>query len=162
VKRAGTEIMMHFKYGFYLSLVVVLSMLAACSAVKTYPNTLDKNLHVGTKTDSGVDAAIEIFEVKPDCSIKYSGTIQLDNPVIDVGIPTGRSSYLVFVFSSSGFFTGSNTITYDTLLRPRKDARYDIDVRYQQDIYNVVINERLGSNKSQEIEVKSLAECKPL
>lgn len=154
--------MVHFKYGFYLTLVVVLSMLSACSAVKTYPNTLDKNLHVITRTDSGVDAAIEIYEVKPDCSIKYSGTIQLDNPGIDVGLPTGRSSYLVFVFSSSGFFTGSSTITYDTLLRPRKGVRYDIDVRYQQDIYNVVINKRLGSNKSREIEAKSLADCKPL
>jgi len=108
-----------------------------------------------------VDAAIEIYEVKPDCSIKYSGTIQLDNPVIDVGVPTGRSSYLVFVFSSSGFFTGSSAITYDTLLRPRKGIRYDIDVRYQQDIYNVVVHERLGSNKSKEIEAKNLAECKP-
>jgi len=154
--------MVSFKYGFYLTLLVVLSMLTACSAVKTYPNTLDKNLRVITKTDSGVDAAIEIYEVKPDCGIKYSGTIQLDNPGIDIGIPTGRSSYLVFVFSSSGFFTGESTITYDTLLRPRKGIRYNIDVSYQEDIYNVVIHERLGSNKSQEIEAKSLADCKPL
>ena len=90
--------MVYFKYGFNVTLLLVLSMLAACSAVKTYPNTLDKNLRVITKTDSGVDAAIEIYEVKPDCSIEYSGTVQLDNPDVDIGIPTGRSSYLVFVF----------------------------------------------------------------
>ena len=154
--------MMYFKYGFNVKLLLVLSTLAACSAVKIYPNTLDKNLRVITKTDSGVDAAIEIYEVKPDCGIKYSGTVQLDNPDVDIGIPTGRSSYLVFVFSSSGFFTGSSSITYGTLLRPRKGSRYDIDVSYQEDIYNVVVHERLGANNSQEIETKSLADCKPI
>ena len=154
--------MVYFKYGFNVSLLLVLSMLAACSAVKTYPNTLDKNLRVITKTDSGVDAAVEIYEVKPDCGIKYSGTVQLDNPGVDIGIPVSRSSYLVFVFSRSGFFTGSSTITYDTLLRPRRGIRYEIDVSYREDIYNVVVHERLGANKSQEIETKSLTDCKPL
>lgn len=154
--------MAYFKYGFNVTLLLVFSMLAACSAVKTYPNTLDKNLHVITKTDSGVDAAVEIYEVKPDCSIKYSGTVQLDTPDVDIGIPASRSSYLVFVFARSGFFTGSSTITYDTLLRPRSGTRYDIDVSYREDIYNVVVRERLAANKRREIDQKSLEDCKPL
>jgi len=162
MKSAGAEMDVNFKYWFSLTLLVVLSMLTACSAVKIYPNTLDKNVRVNTKTDSGVDAAIEIYEVKPDCGIEYSGTIQLDNPVMDIGLATGRSSYMVFIFSSSGFFTGSSTISYDTLLRPRKSIRYDIDVSYRDDIYNVVVHESLASNKRQEIEAKSLADCKPL
>lgn len=162
MKSAGAEMDVNFKYWFSLTLLVVLSMLTACSAVKIYPNTLDKNVRVNTKTDSGVEAAIEIYEVKPDCGIVYSGTIQLDNPVMEIGLPTGRSSYMVFIFSSSGFFTGSSTISYDTLLRPRKSIRYDIDVSYRDDIYNVVMHERLASNKRREIEARSLAGCKPL
>lgn len=155
------------KNRFYLALLITLSLLTACSGIKTYPNTLDRNLRVTTKTDSGsalssVRTAVDIYQVEPDCSIKYSGTIQLDSPDVDIGIPTGRSSYLVFIFSSSGFLSGSSTTSYDTLLRPRKGIRYDIDVSYLEDIYNVVIHERQGSNKSREIEARSLAACKPL
>ena len=157
----------YYKYRFYVTLVIILSVLTACSGIKTYPNNLDRNLHVTTKTDSGsvlssVRAAVDIHQVEPDCSIKYAGTIQLDKPGVDIGIPAGRSSYLVFVFSSSGFLSASSTTTYSTLLRPRKGIRYDIDVSYLEDIYNVVIHERRGRNKSREIEAKSLAVCKPL
>ncbi len=159
---AGVEMVVFSRYRYYLTILAVLSMLAACSAVKTYPNTSDKNIRVITNTDSGVEAAIEIYEVKPDCSIEYSGSIQLDNAETDIGLATGRSSYLVFVFSSSGFFTGSSTVSYDTLLRPRKNSSYDIDVSYRDDIYNVVMHERLASNKRREIEARSLAGCKPL
>ncbi len=159
---AGVEMVVFSRYRYYLTILAVLSMLAACSAVKTYSNTPDKNIHVITNTDSGVEAAIEIYEVKPDCSIEYSGSIQLDHAEMDIGLATGRSSYLVFVFSSSGFFTGSSTVSYDTLLRPRKNSSYDIDVSYRDDIYNVVMHERLASNKRREIEARSLAGCKPL
>ena len=159
---AGAEMVVYSRYRYYLTILAVLSMLAACSAVKTYSNMQDKNIRVITNTDSGVEAAIEIYEVKPDCSIVYSGSIQLDNAETDIGLATGRSSYLVFVFSSSGFFTGSSTISYDTLLRPRKNSSYDIDVSYRDDIYNVVMHERLASNKRREIEARSLAGCKPL
>jgi len=162
MNRAGAEMVVYSRFRYYLTILAVLSMLAACSAVKTYPNTSDKNIRVITNTDSGVEASIEIYEVKPDCSIEYSGSTQLENPETDIGLATGRSSYLVFVFSSSGFFTGSSTISYDTLLRPRKNSSYDIDVSYRDDIYNVVMHERLASNKRREIEARSLAGCKPL
>jgi hypothetical protein len=139
-------------------------MLTACSGLKTYSSALDKNLHVTTKTESSVDAAIDIYQVESDCNIKYSGTVKLDNSSIDIGIPAGRSSYLVFSFSSSGFFSGSSTTTYSTLLRPRSDQnKYDIDVSYIENIYNVVIHEgKKGSNKRREIEARGLSTCKPL
>ena len=159
---AGAEMVVYSRFRYYLTILAVLSMLTACTAVNIYPNTLDKNVRVNTKTDSGVEAAIEIYEVKHDCSIEYSGSIQLDHAEMDIGLATGRSSYLVFVFSSSGFFTGSSTVSYDTLLRPRKNSSYDIDVSYRDDIYNVVMHERLASNKRREIEARSLAGCKPL
>ena len=139
-------------------------MRTACSGLKTYPNTLDKNLHITTKTDSSVDAAIDVYRVETDCSIKYSGTIKLDNSNVDLGIPAGRSSYLVFSFSSSGFFSGSSTTTYSTLDRPRLDQnKFDIDVSYIENIYNVVIHEgKKGSSKGREIEARDLSTCKPL
>lgn len=118
----------YHKYRPYVTLLIALGLLTSCSGVKTYPNTLDKNLHVTTKTDSSVDATVEIYKVESNCS----------------------------------FLSGSSTTTYSALLRPRTGLKYDIDVSYMEDIYNVVINERRGSTKSREIEAKSLAACKPL
>lgn len=159
----------HFKYGYHAALLIMLGFLTACSGVKTYPNTLDSNLHVITTTDSGsvltsVNASVEIYQVEGDCSINYAGTVQLDKPTVDIGIPTGRSSYLVFVFSSSGFLSSSSSSTsYSTLLRPRAGLQYDIDVSYLENIYNVVIHsKRPGSDKRQAIETRDMASCKPL
>jgi hypothetical protein len=147
-----------------ITLLITLCTLTACSGIKTYSNTMNKNLDLTSKTDSSVDAALDIYRVESDCSIEYSGTIQLTKSTINTGIPAGRSSYLVFSFSSSGFFSGSSTTTYSTLLRPRSDKKeYDIDVSYIENIYNVVIHEKTrGSNKRQEIEARGLATCKPL
>jgi hypothetical protein len=154
----------NIKNSFYIALLLTLCMLTACSGIKTYSSNMGKNLHVTTKTDSSVDAAIDVYRVETDCSIKYSGTIKLNNSNVDIGIPAGRSSYLVFSFSSSGFFSGSSTTTYSTLLRPRSDQnKYDIDVSYIENIYNVVIHEgKRGSSKSREIEARNLSTCKPL
>jgi hypothetical protein len=144
------------------AVLIAPGLLTACSSVKTYQSEFDNNLHITTKTDSSVDAAVDIYKVEPDCSIKYSGTISLNKSIIDTGIPSGRSSYLVFSFSSSSFFSGSSTTSYSTLLRPRAGLNYDISVSYIENIYNVVIHEKQAANKSREIEAKSLADCRPL
>ena len=85
-----------------------LLLLPACSGIKTYENSLNKNLHVHTATDSGLwfsrlRAAVEIHRVGEDCVLDYEGTVQLADPKIDIGIPPQRWSYLVFVFASSSF-----------------------------------------------------------
>ena len=72
-------------------------------------SSLNKNLHVQTATDSGswfsrVRAAVDIHRVGEDWSIDYEGTVQLAGPETEIGIPTDRWSYLVFVFSSYSFF----------------------------------------------------------
>ena len=149
------------RYGCHIILLLLLGTMAACSSnIKAYPNKLDKNLHI--KTNSSVNTAVDIFQVNPDCSITYSGTVKLNKKDVDIGIPAGRSSYLAFAFSSSDFLSGESTTSFSTLLRPRKNSKYDIDVSYQDNIYNVVIYERPGANKKREIETKDLSACRPL
>jgi hypothetical protein len=150
----------------YVILLLAYSLLAGCSGIKTYQNTLDKNLHIKTETHSGsmfskVRAAVDIYRVDADCKTEYEGTVQLKNPSVDVGIPSSRLSYLVFVFASSGFLSGSSsTITYNTLLKPHVGYNYDIKVSYIDDIYNVVIRETdPRMKKSREIEFKDLNDC---
>ena len=80
---------------------------------------------------------------------------------MDIGIPPGGLSYLVFVFSSSGFLSSSSsTITYGGLLKVNANYLYDVKVSYVDDIYNVVIRETNPRNKkSREIELRDLNEC---
>lgn len=128
-------------------LLCAASLLSSCSGIKTYENSLNKNLHVHTATDSGswfsrVRAAVDIHRVGEDCAIDYEGTVQLTGPAVEIGIPSDRRSYLVFVFSSASFFSNrSGTITYETLMKPRPHHHYDVAVSYKNDMYHVVIRE---------------------
>ena len=149
-------------------LAVLLGPITACSGLKTYHSELDRNLQITSETDSGsmfssVRAAVDIHAVNPDCSTKYAGTVQLDEQPADIGIPTGRSSYLVFVFEKSGFFSAETSTSYDTLIRPRRGYRYIAEVSYQENLYNVIINEiDPGNSKRRELEARGMRACRPV
>jgi hypothetical protein len=151
---------------YIAGLLVTVSLLAGCLGIKPYPNSMDKNLHIQTKIDSGsffskVRAAVDIYRVDADCKTEYEGTIQLNDPSVDVGIPSQRLTYLVFVFSSSSFLaSSSSTVTHDTLLKPRDGYKYEIKVSYIDDIYNVAIQETHPRKPgSRDIELKDLSSC---
>ncbi len=141
--------------------LLALGLLVGCSGIKTFPNTLDKNLHVQTETDSGVRTAVDIYRVNADCHTEYEGTVQLRESNVEIGIPAGRASYLVFVFANSSFFGTSGKISYNTLLTPRSGRHYKIKVRYKDDIYNVTIQEmKRGKVSVREMERRELGACK--
>ena len=155
------------RIAFIVLLVCTTSLLAGCFGGKTYPNTLDKNLHVHTATDSGswfshVRAAVDIHRVGEDCALDYEGTVQLADPKIDIGIPPHRWSYLVFVFANSSFLANrSGTITYETLLKARPNYHYEVAVRYKDDMYHVGIRETLPNQSTgREIEPLELSACR--
>jgi hypothetical protein len=142
------------------------SFLFGCSGMKPYPNSLEKNLHVQTAMASGsmfssVHAAVDIHRLGADCSTDYEGTVELNSPTIDIGIPSNRWSRLVFVFDSYSFWGNrSGTISYETLLKPQVGSHYPIKVTYRDDQYNVAFREtRPGSALSREIERKDPQAC---
>jgi hypothetical protein len=128
-------------------LLCVAILIPACSGIKTYDNSLNKNLHVRTATDSGswfsrIRAAVDIHRVGEQCTIDHEGTVQLTEPTIEIGIPPDRWSHLVFVLASSSFLANrSGTITYETMVKPRANHRYDVEVSYQNNMYHVAIRE---------------------
>jgi hypothetical protein len=149
-----------------VGLLLIVSLLVGCSGIKTYPNTLDKNLHVRTATDSGslfssVRTAVDIHHVGADCTTEYEGTVQLEKPSIKIGIPSNTWSRLVFVFANNSFLANSSsTITYETLLKPRAGYTYEIKVRYQDDIYNVSVQETHPDDPARrEVERRTLRAC---
>lgn len=142
-------------------------LLAGCFGVKTYPNKLDKNLHVQSVTESGswfsrVRTAVDIHRVGKDCAIDYEGTVQLTEPTMNIGIPPDRWSHLVFVFASSSFWANrSGTITYETLLKPRPHHHYAVAVSYKNDMYHVAIRETPPNRSTgHEIEPLTLSACR--
>jgi len=139
-------------------------LLAGCGGAIRYPEVAEKNLHIRIETSSGsafssVKAVLGVHAVDARCELKYEGMVALDRPAVEVGIPAGRLSYLVFEFASSGFLGGTRgSITHETLLRPRPGQAYEVRVSYRDDIYNVVIRERGASGR--EIGRVGLAACR--
>ena len=141
-------------------------LLAGCSGIKPYPDAPKKNVHVHTTVEPGswfssVHAAVDIHRVGTDCKTEYEGTMQLNRPFVELGIPSERRSQLVFVFASSSFWSNrSGTMAHETLVKPRAGYQYRVDVTYRDDIYNVVIRE-LEPNKSasREIERRGIRDC---
>jgi hypothetical protein len=147
-------------------LLLAVALLAGCSGLKPYPSTLEPNLRIRTETKSGsvfsgVRAAVGVYRVDERCQIEYQGTVDLDKPIVSVGLPAGRPSYLVFGFASSSFLGGSrSTVSQETLLMPRAGYSYDIEASYKDDIYNVVIREvhpRTGASRA--IALQHLSAC---
>lgn len=150
----------------WLAPVMLIGLLTGCSGQFTYPNTFDKNLRIHTTTDSGsvfssVRAAVGIYRVDAGCKIEYQGTLDLDDQEMSVGIPSGRPTYLVFEFANNSFLANSRrSITYDTLLNPAHGRRYDVEVSYHDDIYNVAIREtRPGDTMARDVERRDLRTC---
>jgi hypothetical protein len=152
-----------------LVFLVISGMLAGCSSMKTYPNFAAKNFSINTTTNSGsffssVNAALDIYHVNSSCQETYAGTVKLNRDMVEVGIAEEKPSYLSFRFNSSGFWSNrTSTITYETLIRPRKGYRYDVNVSYVDDIYNVdVFEKRSPGSKGKKVPVYHLKDCTKL
>ena len=91
------------------------------------------------------------------------GTVKLDDETREIGIPSGRSTYLVFVFEKSGLFSASTSTTYDTLIRPRSGYQYTAKVSYHDNIYNVLLNEiEPGGKQGRKISTRNMKTCRPV
>ena len=144
-------------------------ILSACSGLRPYPNNLETNVVIGTVSDSGsvfskADVHVNIFSVTADCKTEYLGTVDLDRPSVEIGIPPDKLSYMAFVFSHSSFFgNSSSTVSHETLLEARAGHHYDIRIRYVDDIYNVAINEmQPRSTDVRKIAVRDIRACKSM
>lgn len=141
------------------------AVLAGCSsAAKTYPDALAKNVHIRTETSPNVRAAVHIHRLDAKCLTEYEGTLELNRPAVELGIPAGRTSVMAVTFSTSSWLAGSASSTrYATLLTPRAGYHYDVKVSYRENIYGVAIREiDPRRSASREIERRDPTTCKAL
>lgn len=140
---------------------------AACGGAARYADTGEMNVVIRTETSSGsafssVKAVLGVHAVDAQCKLTYERYVALDRPLVQIGIPPGRVSYLVFEFASSSFMGGRRgSISRETLLRPRPGATYDVKVSYRDDLYDVEIRETPARGaRAREIELVGLGACK--
>jgi hypothetical protein len=145
----------------------VLVALGGCSGMKTYPNDLAvKNLNVRTATSSGsllssVRAELDVHSVDAACRTQYVGTVELDQASTALGIPADQASYLVFNFLSSSLLGGERgRITRTLFIRPHAGQRYEIDVTYRDNLYDVALRERLPRGGVRTMPLLDLNACR--
>lgn len=139
---------------------------AGCSGLKPYPNELPaKNLSIRTVTSAGsvlssVRAELDVHSVDASCRALYLGTVPLDQPTVAVGIAADRGSMLTFHFLTSSFLGSSRgRISREVYLTPRSGQRYEIDVSYRDDLYDVVLRERMRNGAAGDVAVTDLRAC---
>jgi len=138
----------------------IMLLAGGCSTTKIYKDVLSHNLEVNSETDS-VETTLDIYSVGAQCESEYLGTVALDRSSIELGIAIEKPSYLSVGFASSSFWSSSSGfISYDFTLLPRKAFRYEVDVSYIDNIYNVIVYE-VGqfTGEKREMEAAELWNC---
>jgi hypothetical protein len=124
-------------------------LLAGCAGSKPYPDLAQKNLQVRTAA-VGANVAMGVHRLDDKCFAHYEGAVTLDRPLIDVGLPPGGQSLLVFEFYSSSLLSGSSSTKKEARLLPRPGYRYEARVSYKDALYDVELREidlRTGSSR---------------
>ena len=128
-----------------ICLILIIGLTSGCG-VKKYPNDLEKNLLVRTKTEgtlfTSVEAFMKIYDDKGDCKKEFLGQIDLKNGETRVGIAAGRPAYIDLVFrAGNGYTHQSGIFTF------RPGVHYVADVSYVDRIYNYEVHESGANGK---------------
>jgi hypothetical protein len=147
--------------------VALVALGAGCSSLKPYPNDGPiKNVTIRTAASAGsvfssVKVELDVHGVDASCATRYLGTLQLGQATVAVSLPPGRGSLLTFQFLSSNFLGSSRgSIGRQVLITPRPDQRYEIDVTYRDDLYDVVVRERVRNDALREVALRDLSACR--
>ena len=133
-----------------MKLVALLGALAVagCSGLKIYSSDAPKNVRIASRLE-GARAVLHVHEVTGPCATRYEGTVKLDQPSVELGVPAGRSSFLVVGFDTSSILGGQRGTTVGTVVTPRDGYRYELGVRYKDNLYDVGLREidRKGTSR---------------
>lgn len=129
--------------------------------MKSYKSVSPENLYLKAKTDSDVKVAVDIYKVDKACKLSYQGTVEVGNKLKKVGVPIGNYLYLVVSFSKSSYWSGqSSSMSSEALLKPEKGYRYQMDLSYEDAIYDISLKQiHPKSGQSKIIEQISIDSC---
>jgi hypothetical protein len=141
------------------------ALLAGCSSLKTYQGSGEKNMLVRVKNEGGgffssTRPDVHIFSVDAACQAQYLGTVELDQPKVEIGLPLGQTVLIEFVFSKSTFGGRAAATAVEVMATPRKGTRYEFDVAYLRNGYTATgVEFQPGQGKGREMEYRRLRDC---
>ena len=136
--------------------VLAVALAAGCAGTRHYASLPEKNLQIRSSL-SGAEAVMGVHRLDQKCAAQYEGVVELDQPVVEVGLPPGRPSLLVFEFYGSSFLSGSHSIKKEAPLMPRPGYRYEARVSYKDSLYDVQLREidpRSGASRELETRLR--------
>src|SRR5262249_1947080 len=76
--------------------LILCALLAGCSNLKSYRSSGEKNMLVRVKNEGGgffssTRPDVNIFSVDAACETQYLGTVDLDAPRVEIGLPVGQT-----------------------------------------------------------------------
>jgi hypothetical protein len=143
------------------------TLLAGCSNLKTYQGSGEKNMLVRVKNEGGglfssTRPDVNIFSVDAACQAKYLGTVDLDAPKVEIGLPVGQTVLIEFVFQKSTLGSQHALTAVEIMATPRKGTRYEFDVSYLRSGYTATgVEFQPGQTKGREMEYQRLRDCVP-
>ena len=145
--------------------LILCALLTGCSNLKTYRSSGEKNMLVRVKNEGGgffssTRPDVNIFSVDAACETQYLGTVELDAPRIEIGLPVGQTVLIEFVFSKSTLGGSQAMTAVELMTTPRKGARYEFDVSYLRNGYAATgVEFDPGQAKGREMEYRRLRDC---
>lgn len=141
----------------------MLVALAGCSNLKPYPNDHDTNALVRVKNEGGgffskTRPDVHLYSVDATCQAQYLGTVELDRPSVEIGLPLNQTLLLEFVFSKSTFGGSESSTRIEMMTTPRKGAHYEFEVAYLRNGYTATGVE-VQQGKRREVEHRRLRHC---
>ena len=135
-----------------VAVVLALALAAGCEATRYYSGPSEKNLKVQASL-SGTRAVMGVHRLE-GCTVQYEGVVDLDRPVVEVGLPPGRPTVLVFEFYASGLLLGNTSMKKEAMLQPRPGHRYEARVNYKDSLYDVQIWEYDPRGARRELDIR--------
>ena len=149
-----------------VSACLAATLLAGCaSGIKAYPDSHQTNTVVRVKSDRGsfftkTRPDIHLYSVDAACRAKYLGTVELDEPLIHIGLPLDQTVLLAFEFSSESLGGNQASTLIEMMTTPRKGIRYEVEVTYLKKSYTATgVEFQQGQSKGREMEHRRLRDC---
>jgi len=132
--------------------VVAVGFLVGCSSLKTYPDSLTKNLTVvlDKNSDSGVEGRVDIYLLDKRCQGPYQGSVWFDKKAKSLGIKENRQTLVSLKYLLSDWLKGKHSIIKDVLIKAQPGYRYEAKLSYIDKAYETFfykINRRSGKRK---------------
>ena len=134
----------------FMPIALAALFLIGCSAVRPFHEAPERNLHVRVKLkddDAKIRADLDLFAKVDKCNDSYIGSVELNKPVMDIGLPIGKELHLTYSVTRNSFSGGRRTLNFLSSLTPRPGYEYYADLSWVDGMYNLEVFESQGRGK---------------